>query len=72
MPNINIEQYESSLLDESSKFLIMSQIEYSKKWGISDRTARNYCSSKKIKGAYQDGGCWFIPEDAELLQQLLT
>ncbi len=40
MPNINIKQYESSLLDESSRFLIMSQIEYAKKlgipWGISE------------------------------------
>ena len=31
MPNINIKQYASSLLDESSRFLIMSQIEYAKK-----------------------------------------
>ena len=31
MPNINIKQYESSLLDESSRFLIMSQMEYAKK-----------------------------------------
>ena len=40
MPNINIGQYEGSLLDESCRFLIMSQIEYSKKlgipWGISE------------------------------------
>ncbi len=40
MPNINIKQYESSLLDESCRFLIMSQIEYAKKlgipWGISE------------------------------------
>ena len=40
MPNINIKQYESSLLDESCKFLIMSQMEYAKKlgipWGISE------------------------------------
>ncbi len=31
MPNINIKQYKSSLLDESCRFLIMSQIEYAKK-----------------------------------------
>jgi len=31
MPNINIKQYESSLLNESSRFLIMSQMEYAKK-----------------------------------------
>lgn len=44
--------------------------EYSKKWNISERTARNYCSSKKINGAYQDGGCWFIPEDADLPRRI--
>ena len=40
MPNINIKKYEGSLLDESCRFLIMSQMEYSKKlgipWGISE------------------------------------
>ena len=40
MPNINIPRYKGSLLDESSKFLIMSQMEYAKKlnipWGISE------------------------------------
>lgn len=40
MPNINIKRYEGSLLDESCKFALMSQIEYSKKlnipWGISE------------------------------------
>ena len=40
MPNINIPKYEGSLLDESCRFLIMSQIEYAKKlnipWGISE------------------------------------
>ncbi|MBR3133783.1 MAG: hypothetical protein IKG42_07030 [Clostridia bacterium] len=40
MPNINIKNYKGSLLDESSRFLIMSQKEYAKKlgipWGISE------------------------------------
>ena len=40
MPNINFKVYRGSLLDESSKFLIMSQILYSEKlglpWGISE------------------------------------
>ena len=44
--------------------------EYSEKWNISERTARNYCSSKKIIGAYQDGGCWLIPEDAVLPRRI--
>lgn len=40
MPSINIKSYEGSLLDESCKFMIMSQKEYAKKldvpWGISE------------------------------------
>ncbi len=40
MPNINIPKYPGSLLDESCKFMFMSQKEYAKKlnipWGISE------------------------------------
>ncbi len=40
MPNINIPKYKGSLLDESCKFMIMSQMEYAKElqipWGISE------------------------------------
>ena len=40
MPNINIRNYKGSLLDESSRFLILNQKEYAKKlgipWGISE------------------------------------
>ena len=40
MPNINIRRHIGRLLDESCKFMIMSQIEYTKKlgipWGISE------------------------------------
>ena len=40
MPNINIPKYKGSLLDESCKFMVLSQMEYAKKlqipWGISE------------------------------------
>lgn len=40
MPNVNFKRYEGSLLDEASKFAVLSQIEYAKKlkvpWGISE------------------------------------
>ncbi len=40
MPNINIPKYKGSLLDESCRFMIKSQMEYAKKlqipWGISE------------------------------------
>lgn len=30
MPNVNIKKYEGSLLDESARFMIMSQMKYSR------------------------------------------
>ena len=53
MPNINIPKYEGSLLDESCKFMIMSQMEYAKKlnmpWGISEAAF----NLKDLHGNYQ-------------------
>ena len=40
MPNVNVDRFKGSILDEACKFAIMSQIEYAKKlkipWGISE------------------------------------
>ena len=53
MPNINIPRYEGTILDESSKFAIMSQMEYARRlnipWGISE-TAFNV---KDLHSNYQ-------------------
>jgi Fic family protein len=40
--------------------------EYAAKYDISQRTARNYCSSGRIEGATLVGKTWNIPADAEL------
>lgn len=40
--------------------------EFSKKFKISERTVRNYCSTGKIKGAFITGKTWNIPEDTVL------
>ena len=53
MPNINIEQYEGSLLDESCRFLIMSQIEYAKKLGIPWGISEAAFSLKDLNNNYQ-------------------
>ncbi len=42
----------------------MSVKEWSEKFGVSERTARNYCSTGKIDGAYLIGKTWNIPSDA--------
>ncbi|SHF98802.1 Fic/DOC family protein [Mariniphaga anaerophila] len=44
----------------------ISVSEYAKKWDIPERTARNYCATDKIKGAFLTGKTWNIPEDALL------
>ncbi len=38
--------------------------EYATKYSVSERTARNYCATGKIKGAFLTGKTWNIPEDA--------
>lgn len=37
---------------------------FSEKYGISERTARNYCAQGKIEGAFLTGKTWNIPADA--------
>ena len=44
----------------------ISVTEFAAKYGISERTARNYCSLGKIEGATLVGKTWNIPAAAEL------
>lgn len=44
----------------------ISVTEFAAKYGISERTARNYCALGKIEGAILVGKTWNIPADAEL------
>lgn len=41
--------------------------EWAERHGVSERTARNYCTQGKLEGAYLVGKTWNIPEDAELI-----
>ena len=43
----------------------ISVIEAANKWGISERSVRNYCSSDRVAGAVLEGKTWRIPIDAE-------
>ncbi len=40
--------------------------DYAEKYGISERSARNYCAQGKIEGAFLQGKTWNIPDDASL------
>ena len=46
------------------EFISVSQ--FAEKFGISERTARNYCANGKIEGAFLTGKTWNIPVDAVL------
>ena len=46
------------------EFISVSQ--FAEKYGISERTARNYCAVGKIDGAFLTGKTWNIPADAVL------
>lgn len=43
----------------------LSVAEIAKKWNISERSVRNYCSKGRIEGAFLTGKTWNIPENAK-------
>ena len=44
----------------------ISIVQFAEKYGISERTARNYCAEGRVYGAFLTGKTWNIPADAEL------
>lgn len=44
----------------------ISVSEFAAKFGVSERTVRDYCAKGKIDGVFQTGKTWNIPEDAPL------
>ena len=44
----------------------ISVSQFAEKYGISERTARNYCATGKIEGAFLTGKTWNIPAEAAL------
>ncbi len=43
----------------------LSVVEVAKKWGISERSVRNYCAQDRVQGAFLTGKTWNIPEDVD-------
>lgn len=48
---------------------LLSVQEIAKKWGISERSVRNYCAEGRVSGAVLVGKTWKIPADAEKPQR---
>ena len=43
----------------------LSVTEIAKKWGVSERSVRNYCARGRVNGAFITGKIWNIPENAK-------
>lgn len=43
----------------------ISSAEAATKWGVSERSVRNYCTSGRVEGAFLTGKTWNIPKDAD-------
>lgn len=50
----------------------ISVSQFAERHGISERTARNYCATGKIEGAFLTGKTWNIPSDAPLPKRTKT
>ena len=50
----------------NEKMEFISVIQFAEKYGIAERTVRNYCANGKIEGAFLTGKTWNIPADAAL------
>ena len=42
----------------------LSVAEMAKKWDVSERSVRNYCTNGRVPGAFLTGKMWNIPENA--------
>ena len=43
----------------------LSVTEIAQKWGMSERSVRNYCAQGRVTGAFLTGKTWNVPENAE-------
>lgn len=43
----------------------ISVAEAASKWGVSERSVRNYCAQGRVAGALMRGKTWLLPDDAE-------
>ena len=57
---------EEKFADNVKKMEYISVSQFAEKYGISERTARNYCAVGKIEGVFLTGKTWNIPADAVL------
>lgn len=48
----------------------LTSAQMAEKWGVSERSVRNYCNEGRVEGAVLIGKIWNIPEDAEKPQRL--
>lgn len=53
-----------AVIGKTMKYLSVK--ETARKWGISERSVRNYCAAGRVQGAFLTGKTWSIPADAQM------
>ena len=62
----NFSTFVTILIKTFADMDFISVTQFAQKYGISERTVRNYCAAGKIQGAFLTGKTWNIPTDAGL------
>ena len=62
--NSTFAEYNDKLFADTMEYLSVRQ--YAEKYGVSERTIRNYCATGQMAGAFLTGKTWNIPADALL------
>ena len=52
------------------EYNFLTSSEMAKRWGISDRSVRNYCKEQRVPGAKLIGKTWYIPENSNKPERL--
>lgn len=57
-------EYLCTTISEGDNMNYLSVTEIAKKWQMSERSVRNYCTLGRVEGAFLTGKTWNIPENA--------
>ena len=63
--NVNAEMHPFLPIRKPVLMQYLSAADIAKRWGVSERSVRNYCAQGRVPGAFMTGKTWNIPADAQ-------
>ena len=65
LDNVNAEMHPFLPIRKPVLMQYLSAADIAKRWGVSERSVRNYCAQGRVPGAFMTGKTWNIPADAQ-------